>query len=344
MNLKERFHQTYPTAFFLEKDIEKVEKHLRQIEWIAPKEKVIGLEKPGEGNMNFVLRVITNDRSFILKQARPWVEKFPQINAPVERVLVETQFFQSLQNEATINSFSPKCLGFDKENFLLATEDLGAGADYSFLYKRETTLSNKEIQQLVKYLSVLHHFPSPENFPTNRSMRKLNHEHIFNFPYLVENGFDLDEVQVGLQVAAMPYKTDAILKEKIKECGKVYLSKGNHLLHGDFYPGSWLKVESGLKIIDPEFGFVGRAEFDLGVLVAHTVMSKQPEEVLQIIFSQYQKPNKFKEKLLIRFAGIEILRRLIGIAQLPLNFDLSEKKSMMQRAADWVMSGQMDFD
>jgi len=44
----------------------------------SEKEEVISMKKPGEGNMNVVLRIITNERSFILKQSRPYVEKYQQ--------------------------------------------------------------------------------------------------------------------------------------------------------------------------------------------------------------------------------------------------------------------------
>ena len=172
-------------------------------------------------------------------------------------------------------------------------------------------------------------------------MRQLNHEHIFNFPYLEDNGFNLDEVQEGLQAAAMPYKKATILKEIIANCGAIYLSKGKHLLHGDFYPGSWLKVVGGLKVIDPEFGFVGPAEFDLGVLIAHLVMSEQPKSMIETILQTYQQPEDFKKGLLAQFVGIEILRRLIGIAQLPLSLDLTSKKQLMEQAAEWILSKKL---
>ena len=340
MDIKQRFQDIYPTAFFLEKEVSVVEHYLQQQGWIVATEKVLHLEKPGEGNMNFVLRVRTTSRSFILKQARPWVEKFPQIDAPVDRVGVEATFFQTLQDVPIINAFMPKCLGYDAANFLLAVEDLGAGADYSFLYKG-ATLTTKEAEQLAQYLSILHGLPTPVNFPANTAMRTLNHEHIFNFPYLEENGLNLDDIQNGLQAVAMPYKTNLALKEQIKTLGAVYLSQGKHLLHGDFYPGSWLKNKQGLKVIDPEFGFVGPAEFDLGVLLAHLVLSEQSPTVFQTILDHYQSSPFFKESLLVRFVGIEILRRLIGIAQLPLEMSLSTKKILLKRASNWVLSGEM---
>jgi len=341
MDLKQRFQEAFPNAFFLEKDTTKVHNYLQEQNWLQENEAVISLEKPGAGNMNFVLRATTNQRSFILKQARPWVEKFPQIDAPVERVAVEAQFFQTLQTIDAINHYAPKCLGFDAANFILATEDLGKGADYSFLYQKNNLLEKTDIAGLAQYLSALHRVRIPSDFPSNLAMRKLNYEHIFNFPYLEENGFNLDEIQDGLQAAAMPYKKNIALKTEIKACGAIYLLPGNHLLHGDFYPGSWLKVADGLKVIDPEFGFVGPAEFDLGVLIAHLVMAEQPKTTIQRLLQQYQQPANFNSQLLAPFVGIEILRRLIGIAQLPLSLDLATKKRLMRQAATWIMEEKL---
>jgi 5-methylthioribose kinase len=35
------------------------------------------------------------------------------------------------------------------------------------------------------------------DFPDTTGMHTLNHEHIFEFPFLEENGFDLDQIQPG---------------------------------------------------------------------------------------------------------------------------------------------------
>ncbi|MEM6319413.1 MAG: phosphotransferase [Bacteroidota bacterium] len=337
MDLRTRFQQELPNCFFLENSIAPVASYLAQQNWLQADEVLQQLEKPGEGNMNFVLRAITNQRSFILKQARPWVEKFPQIDAPVERVAVEAQFFQSLAAIPTISQYAPTCLGFDAQSHILYIEDLGEGVDYGFLYQKNQVLSTSALASLIQYLTVLHQIEPPADFPENLAMRQLNHEHIFNFPYSVDNGFNLDDVQEGLQTAAMPYKTDAVLKAKIKTYGELYLTKGQHLLHGDFYPGSWLATPNGLKVIDPEFGFVGPAEFDLGVLLAHLYISQQSEATIQSVVSEYQKVLPLRESVLAVFTGIEILRRLIGIAQLPLSLELSEKKGLMEQARAWIL-------
>ena len=183
MDIKQRFRETFPHAFFLENDINSVNQYLAKQGWLEKNESLISLEKPGEGNMNFVLPATTNLRSFILKQARPWVEKYPQIDAPIERITVEAQFFQTLDSIKSINHFAPSCLGFDADNFILATEDLGKGGDYSFLYQKDNQLTEREVLGLTNYLSALHQVNIPTDFPTNLAMRKLNYQHIFELPY-----------------------------------------------------------------------------------------------------------------------------------------------------------------
>jgi 5-methylthioribose kinase len=155
------------------------------------------------------------------------------------------------------------------------------------------------------------------------------------YPYLEENGFDLDTILPGLQEAAMPYKTNKILKTKLKELGEIYLSSGDRLLHGDYYPGSWLKTSEGVRIIDPEFAHMGKCEYDLGVMLAHFSMAGLAA-LMSEAWNKYDIPTTFDPKLMIRFYGVEIMRRVIGLAQLPLTMTLSERQQILGQAAQCV--------
>ena len=68
-----------------------------------------------------------------------------------------------------------------------------------------------------------------------------------------DNGFDLNTIQNGLQELSLKYKDNEQLKRTVEKLGKLYLGIGRTLVHGDYYPGSWLKTKTGVKIIDPEF-------------------------------------------------------------------------------------------
>ena len=167
-------------------------------------------------------------------------------------------------------------------------------------------------------------------------MRNLNHQHIFALPFMADNGFSLDNIQPGLQELSIPYKQDEELKKQISIIGEKYLSQGTTLLHGDYYPGSWMTDEQQIYVIDPEFGFVGFAEFDLGVMAAHLIMATQTEDYLSRIISIY--PEEIDTHVTQQVAGIEIMRRLIGIAQLPLKNSLEDKKRLLEMAKKMILS------
>lgn len=344
MDLKNKFQTLHPGVIFLEQEVSsELENYLRDKKWLQQGEQLKSVEKPGEGNMNFVTRLITDQRSLVLKQSRPWVQKYPQVNAPIERVYIEYNFYRFIAPHKNINHFTPAVLGFDPENYTLLLEDLGEGADYTFLYQTGQHLSDNEIQALVNLLSTLHQVEVPaedrQHFD-NQAMKKLNHEHIFVFPYAVENGFDLDEIQPGLQSLAVPYKQDESLKNMISHLGDIYLQNHDTLLHGDYYPGSWLKVDDGLKLIDPEFSYFGKAEFDLGVMLAHLKMSKHNEAAIEQALTAYKQPKGFEDSLLWAFTGVEIIRRIIGLAQLPLSLNLGQKEELLSESAELIRQYQ----
>ena len=338
--LQTRFLNQYPQHFFLSYNKDILSKYLIEKQFLFPEEQIIKLEKPGEGNMNFVLRVITNKRNFIIKQARPWVEKYPQIDAPVSRNEVEASFYSHINRNKKLKAFSPELLYSDKGQFVSIVSDLGEGSDFSFLYKEETRLTKDELQSLVAYISILHHLNLRE-FPENREMKILNHFHIFDFPFQQNNQFDLEQIQTGLQQIGNDVKSNTKLVNEIEKLGKLYLSSGNVLIHGDYYPGSWLKSDSGIKVIDPEFSFLGLAEFDLGVLLAHIQLTKQEKNITDSIIELYDAPAKFDLNLVAGFAGTEILRRLLGVAQLPVNLSLDEKEEFVQKATKWILEGKL---
>lgn len=306
---------------------------LQEKSWLEDGENIISLEKPGEGNMNVVLRIITNQRSLILKQSRPFVQKYQQIEAPIDRITVEWQFYQAINNNA-MNAHIPKVLGFDVSDHLLLLEDLGQCEDLVLVYKKKE-IDKTVLQKLTFILDLIHRTKVPGDFPENIEMRKLNHQHIFVLPFLKDNGFSLDDIQPGLQELSLPYKKDVELKKTIESIAKRYLSKGNTLLHGDYYPGSWMTESNNIYVIDPEFGFAGFAEFDLGVMAAHLIMATGKKKYLSRIYSQYD--GQADKKLMSQVAGIEIMRRLIGLAQLPFDRTIEEKKSLLKKAHKMIL-------
>jgi 5-methylthioribose kinase len=114
------------------------------------------------------------------------------------------------------------------------------------------------------------------------------------------------------------------------------LQEGNTLLHGDYYPGSWMCSDKKLYIIDPEFSFIGFKEFDLGVMAAHLILATTNPDYFNRICDLY--PTSLNQDYVRQLCGVEILRRLIGLAQLPLQQSLKEKQQLLSLAKDFIAS------
>lgn len=315
--------------------------YLHQKEWLAKEETIASLSKPGDGNMNYVLRVDTGKRSMIVKQSRGYVEKYPHVSAPAERVVTEGNFYQKILKEPKVQKYMPKLIGLDSMNNIMVIEDLGYGNDFSYLYDLQHKLREEDIVELVAYLNALHSSFQKKILDdelANFALRKLNHEHIFHYPFVEDNGFDLNIVQDGLQELSIHFKNDGQLKRQIEVLGALYMSKGKYLLHGDYYPGSWLRVVDKIKVIDPEFCYYGSREFDLGILLAHLHLTNQDSHLLSVVISEYDAYSELNLDILNGFTGVEIMRRLIGLAQLPLSMDLKTKKQLLEFARKLILN------
>lgn len=293
------------------------------------------IEKPGEGNMNLVIRFSYDGQSLILKQSKPFVNKYPSIAAPEERIDTEAKYYQYASSLDSLQGTMPKILLYDADNHLIVMEDLGASKDFLHLYQSGNSLDEEDVKLLLAYLSTLHRqewsSDAIRQFPDNLKLRQLNYEHIFDLPFRENNGFPLDGIQEGLGELAKSNTKDERLVNAIKQLGEIYLSPGHILIHGDYYPGSWVKTDTGIKIIDPEFSFMGTAEFELGVFIAHLRMSGLKAEQIATWLERYY-TGSFDLAKAEQFASIEIMRRLIGIAQLPLDMSIEEKSQLMEEA------------
>ncbi|MCK0192730.1 phosphotransferase [Arenibacter sp. F20364] len=319
----------------LTRDIDKLGGYLKRQGWLFANENITAVEVPGEGNMNFTLRIKTTERSFVIKQSRDYVEKFPQVAAPVERAIRESEFYSLISDHNILKWQMPKLNGVDRYNHVLNFQDLGNGVDCTYLYQKDEYLEETDLQKIMVFASTLHKSINTDvtnvRLP-NRKMRKLNHEHIFIYPYIWKNGLNLDDILPGLKEIGDNLKSDDVLKYRVQKLGEMYLADGKTLLHGDYFPGSWFKTPDDIKIIDPEFCFFGRPEFEIGVTVAHLKMSSQPITLIDKALKIYMDSAPLDKDLCFQFMAIEILRRLLGLAQLPLSLDLEERKALLEEA------------
>jgi 5-methylthioribose kinase len=172
-------------------------------------------------------------------------------------------------------------------------------------------------------------------------MRALNHEHIFRLPLDPDNGLDLDGFTPGLSAAGARLQGDEDYVSTVTALGEEYLSDGDCLVHGDYFPGSWLSTASGVRVIDPEFCFLGPRAFDVGFMLGHLHLAGQAESTCEALLSRYREEAGGTDAGFAahakRFAGVEIMRRLIGVAQLPLECGLERKEELLLLSRELVL-------
>jgi 5-methylthioribose kinase len=327
-----QFEVSHPGVYFLDRDDpQRLEEYLRGKGWLLTGERIQSARKAGEGNMNCTVRVGTDQRSFVVKQARPWVEKYAQFQAPVERAQYEIRFYRLVSEVPALTRQMPQFLFADESAYLLGMSDLGEGTDFSTVYRGDR-FSDPDWAQLLQFLLTLHsHFRGRQlevDF-TNHALRRFNHGHIFVVPMDPENGLTLDTITPGLGALATELHQHADYRKAVEAMGHFYLEDADTLIHGDFFPGSYLRTKNGLRVIDPEFCCFGRAEVELGIFLGHLLLAQQDPEAIQHFLRQYREEAPLDLEPVLRLAGVEIMRRVIGVAQLPVHYGLEEKRRLL---------------
>lgn len=156
---------------------------LEERKWLERGETVTEIERAGDGNMNLTLRVCTTKRMLLLKQARPWVEKFPSIPAPWDRAIMEQQFYARITAFPEIAKRMPKLIAADVESRTTLLEFLDGSSDFSVVYANQA-IDDESLRSVALYAADLHARTENEFDARfrNSEMRRLNHEHIFVFP------------------------------------------------------------------------------------------------------------------------------------------------------------------
>ncbi|BAM03865.1 phosphotransferase [Phycisphaera mikurensis] len=345
-----------PSPRLSEADAPGVADALRRHGWLADSEAVASVAPAGEGNMNLTLRLRIaggegGSRSVILKQSRGHVEKYPSIPAPAERIVAEHGFYAEVAaldsaDRASVSSFLPTVRGFAEAERLLLLEDLGEASDLTIVYAGEG-FRGGELEALGGWLGRLHAATRGRAEPglrDNGAMRELNAEHLFEVPLdgVARFGMDLDDLAAGLTAAADRLRRDAGVRSAFHRGKAIYLAPTGGdavLLHGDFYPGSWLRTVAGVRVIDPEFCFHGVPEVDAGIAVGHLALAGRSVAEAEAFLGAYGHP--LNAETLRDLAGVEVVRRLIGVAQLPLGGStprvemLGRAQATLAASADW---------
>jgi 5-methylthioribose kinase len=302
--------------------------YLRGLGLAAPGEPV-RVEPAGDGNINWVRRATALGppvRSYVLKQARPALERFPQYQAPTERIVCEARYLERTRawDPAGV---CPRVHHFDERNRVLVLEDLGQAERLDHALARGADVS-APLAALASFLGRVHREtrdePGLAAAFANEPMQRLHGDHIFALPYQ-PNDFPLPPRTAE---RAAQLRGDSALCAAAARAYARYLTPSGALVHGDVQAGNVLLPRGGVKLLDAEIAHVGDPAFDIGMLLAHALLPAAAEgraasarPALAHCWESYAGAHgaaglpALADAL--RYAGLELLRRTVGAARVP---------------------------
>ncbi|HZR82264.1 MAG TPA: hypothetical protein VFD92_14315 [Candidatus Binatia bacterium] len=300
--------------------------YLRELGVATPGEE-LDVEPAGDGNINWVRRVRErrSGRSWIVKQARPALERFPQYRASTERIACERRWLE-LARPHDPGRVCPDVVRFDEPRRVLVLEDLGAAERLDRALARGAD-ATRALEALAALLGALHAATSGRHAElaprfANDEMRRLHGDHIFALPFR-PNDFPLP---AAVRAAAERVWADAELVAIADRAYARYLAPTGALVHGDVQAGNVLLAARGPVLLDAEIAHVGDPAFDVGTLAAHVVLpaigrgapglAAPPVAAMWRAYaSANASPLRPSFPDAARYAAIEILRRTIGAAR-----------------------------
>jgi 5-methylthioribose kinase len=288
----------------------------------------VAVEKAGDGNINWVRRaILPGGRSFVVKQARPALERFPQYQVDTARIVFEARYYETVRPHDH-EGLCPAVHGFDEDARVLVLEDLG-GAERLDRALARGACPLAAAAALGRFLGRVHaataDAPGLAARFANDAMRCLHGDHIFLLPFR-DNDFPL-EAAVAERAARV--RADAELVVAADAAHARYLEPRGALVHGDVQAGNVLLPEAGPRLLDAEIAHVGDPAFDLGTLVAHLAFpaaargeAAAARPLVEAAFSAYHGAHAGAElpgfAAVARYAGLEWMRRTIGAARVDL--------------------------
>ena len=285
------------------------------------------IEPAGDGNINWVRRVRAGDRSWVVKQARPALERFPQYRTSTIRITCEARWLETVR-PWDHDGVCPAVVLFDEATRTLVLEDLGDVPRLDRVLARRDGDGRAAAARLAGFLGAVHASTEGDEslvprFP-NGEMQRLHGDHIFALPFR-ENDFPLAP-PVRARAADIWGKGE--IAARAAAAYRRYLEPRGALVHGDVQAGNVLLAPRGAVLLDAEIAHFGDPAFDLGLLFAHCWLpaaargaAAAAEPAIAAAWHAYAERSGARVERrdeANRYAGIELLRRTLGAARVPV--------------------------
>ncbi len=234
----------------------------------------------GDGNLNLVFIVSSDQAALVVKQALPYVrlvgDSWP---LPLRRSFFE---YNALTRHALRDPGRvPEVYHFDEDQALLVMRYL-----HPHVILRKSIVAGVIHPHLAEHMGAflarslfrgsnlsMHASEAKADmamFADNAALADITENLVFSDPY-----FDARQNRhtPGLEPWIARLRADRDMKVAAQEMKHAFVSKSETLVHGDLHSGSIMVTQSDTQVIDPEFAIYGPFGFDVGMLLANFLLA-----------------------------------------------------------------------
>ena len=254
----------------------------------------------GDGYVNFIYRVQTDQASYVVKQGRPYgrATGFPMA---VYRIHLEYDAMRILH--AICPEYVPEVYLYDDENCTIVMEDVSRlkVARFELAAKKMFPSLGRQIGEYIGKTS----FYTSEYYLPREKFRELQCRFMNSqMRRIMEEGIFVDRFESPTDVAYGPefegfmdsLGSDTRYETERFKLRRKYMSHADCLIHADLHPSNILASEKEAKVIDMEFCFMGPFGYDLGYLIGNLI--SQYSAACYKTFDSEEERKRFKAYIL----------------------------------------------
>ena len=232
-------------------------------------------EDDGDGYVNYIFRVQTSDRSYVLKQALP-VARVSMAPMTIARNKLEYEAMRI--RYAIVPEYTPFVFFHDPDNNIFVMEDVSELKISRFQFNKNVRFEN--FGRMCGECAAKSEFYTSEFYLSRERFRKL--VCCFdNSPMrrIMEDGMFLDMFEEPIEDKFGPefeefarlFSRDSRYITELYKLRRSYMSHTDALIHADYHTSNIFASDDRMKVVDMEFSFVGPFGYDLGYLTGNLI-------------------------------------------------------------------------
>lgn len=279
----------------------------------------------GDGNINYVFKIIGQNKSVVLKQADVLLRSSKR-PLDINRIYIESEV---LKIQSSYSKSVPEIYFYDDIMHIIAMEDIS-----SYKNMRLELLNGRIFPDFADQIT---DFLVDTLVPTtdlimkseekkkdvqkfiNIEMCDISEDLVFTEPY-----YDYKNRNVILEknrdfVQKNIYDNER-LHFKVAIMRNNFMNNAQALIHGDLHTGSIFINEGGIKIIDPEFAFYGPMAYDIGNVIGNLYFAMYYNEIVSNNKQMYEYLQRSIYNIIV-FIKKKMEKKLRSLIQLPIYND-----------------------